>query len=52
MPGKKTFDNFIDLSETLEELLHRRVELVTRESLSPYIGPRILDEIEYVPLDD
>ena len=51
-PGAKTFDNFIGLSDTLEELLHRRVELLTRESLSPYIGPRILEEVEDVPLDD
>ena len=47
-PGKKTFDAFIYLAFFLEELFERRVELVTPESLSPYIGPRILDEVEYV----
>jgi hypothetical protein len=47
-PGKKTFDNFIRLCFLLEDLLRRRVELVTLESLSPYIGPRILREVEYV----
>lgn len=47
--GKKTFDNFMELSFLLEEVLQRRVELVTTESLSPYIGPRILEEVEYVP---
>ena len=46
--GKKTFDNFIGLSLFLEDLLERPVELVTRESLSPYIGPRILAQVEYV----
>ena len=45
---KKTFDNFIQLSFFLEDLFKRRVELVTRESLSPYIGPHILNEVEYV----
>ena len=50
-PDKKTFDNFINLSFFLEDLLKHRVELVTRESLSPYIGPHILAEIEYVALD-
>src|SRR5688572_2177967 len=45
--GKKTFDNFINLSFLLEEILQRRVELVTPDSLSPYIGPRILSEVEY-----
>jgi len=47
-PGKKTFDNFIQLSFFLEEVFKRRVELVTPESLSPYIGPHIMDKVEYV----
>ena len=46
--GTKTFDNFIHLVFFLEELLGRKVELVTTDSLSPYIGPRILKEVEYV----
>ncbi len=48
--GRKTFDNFMQLSFLLEEVLQRRVELVTLESLSPYIGPYILREVEYAPL--
>jgi predicted nucleotidyltransferase len=47
-PGKKTFDNFFAVGELLEEALGRRVELLTPESLSPYIGPRILQEAEDV----
>ena len=47
-PGQKTFDHFIQLSFLLEDLLGRRVELVTPEALSPYIGPYILKEVEYV----
>jgi hypothetical protein len=46
--GSKTFDNFINLVLFLEELLGRKVELITTDSLSPYIGPRILEEVEYV----
>ena len=46
--GKKTFDNFIQLSFFFEDLFKRRVELVTLESLSPYIGPHIMNEVEYV----
>jgi predicted nucleotidyltransferase len=49
-PAKKTFRNFMELSFFLEELLGRRVELVTTESLSPYIGPHILREAEDVLL--
>ena len=46
-PAHKTYDNFIALAELLEVLLRRPVDLLTTESLSPYIGPRILDEAEY-----
>jgi hypothetical protein len=47
-PQRKTFDNFIALAFLLDDLLGRRVDVVTSEALSPYIGPRILDEVEYV----
>jgi len=46
--GCKTFDNFMQAALFLEELFDRRVELVTPEALSPYIGPHILLEVEYV----
>ena len=47
-PGAKSFDRFLALSDLLEEILGRPVELVTREALSPFIGPRILSEAEDV----
>lgn len=50
-PERKTFDAFMQLAFFLEDLFERRVELVTPESLSPYIGPHILKEIEYVDFD-
>lgn len=50
-PERKTFDAFMALAAFLEELLERRVELLTPESLSPYIGPSILREVEYVDFD-
>ncbi len=48
---EKTFDNFIQLSFLLEDLFKRRVELVTLESLSPYIAPRILTQVQYVSIN-
>jgi len=48
--GQKTFDAFMELSFVLEEVFQRRIELVTVESLSPYIGPHILKEVEYAAL--
>ena len=47
-PNQKSFDTFMQLAFLLEDLSGRRVELVTPESLSPYIAPHILNEIEYV----
>jgi len=51
-PDKKTFDNFIDTCFLLEGLFGREVELVTRESLSSYIAPYVLREVEYVPFSN
>jgi predicted nucleotidyltransferase len=47
-PDKKSFDNFIDLSFFLEHILGRKVEIVTPQSLSKFIGPHILKEVENV----
>jgi uncharacterized protein len=48
--GQKTFDAFMELSFLIEEVFQRRIELLTVESLSPYIGPHILKEVEYAAL--
>lgn len=50
--GKKTFRNFMGAIALLETTLQRDVELVTPESLSPYLGPRILKEAQYVAFAD
>ncbi len=48
-PEKETFDNYIAVYEILEKLFRNsKVEVVTRNGLSPYIGPRILNEVQYV----
>jgi uncharacterized protein len=47
-PGAKTYARFFALSELLEAHLGRRVELVTTEALSPFLGPRILAEAQDV----
>lgn len=49
---KKTFNNFISLNYYLEELFGKKVELVTLQSLSPYIGPHILKSVEYAAIAD
>ena len=49
-PDKHTFDNFMEVAFLLEKILGRKVELITQEALSPYIGPHILKEVESVPI--
>lgn len=42
VPGQKSFDHLMALGELLERVLGRQVELVTLESLSPFLKPHIL----------
>ena len=51
-PGEKSFDHFMAVSFLLEDELGRPVDVVTREALSPHLGPHILDEIEYATIGD
>jgi len=46
--GQATYDNFIALGDFLQKITGRKVELVTRKSLSPFIGPYILSEVQDV----
>jgi uncharacterized protein len=48
-PEKETFDNYMAVYELLEKLFNNlKVEVVTKNGLSPYIGPKILNEVQYV----
>jgi uncharacterized protein len=50
-PGEKSFDSFMNLAFLLEDILGRKVDLITPESLSPHLGPKILTEVEYGLID-
>jgi len=48
-PGRENFDNFMavyDIFETIFE--NQKVEIVTKNGLSKYIGPKILKDVMYV----
>ncbi len=48
-PGRETFDNYMAVYDMIEKLFRNyRIEIVTRNGLSPYIGPKILSEVQYV----
>lgn len=44
---KPTYDNFYDLSVSLERLFGRRVELVTTGSLSVHLKPLVEEEVAW-----
>jgi uncharacterized protein len=39
-----TLSEFLALEDVLSDLLGRRVDLVTRQALKPYIGQRVIEE--------
>ena len=48
-PEKETYDNYMAVYDLCEQLFkNERVDIVTKNGLSPYIGPKILNEIKYV----
>jgi hypothetical protein len=49
-PEQKTFDNYMDLAFFLEDILGRKIDLITQESLSCIFGDKILKEVEYVEI--
>ena len=42
------FITFIKLENYLSQILDSKVEIVTKKALKPYIGRRILQEVQYV----
>ncbi len=49
IPEMENYDNYMAAYDTFEELFkNEKVEIVTLNGLSPYIGPEILKEVVYV----
>lgn len=48
--SKKTFRNYMGFAFYIENLLGKNVDVITPESLSPYIAPHIKREVEYVQI--
>ena len=48
-PGKENFDNYMAVYDIFESIFkNEKIEVVTKNGLSPYIGPKILKEVQYV----
>jgi predicted nucleotidyltransferase len=48
-PEKENFDNYMAVYDLFERIFkNEKIEVVTKNGLSPYIGPKILNEVQYV----
>ena len=48
-PEKENFDNYMAVYDVIERIFKdEKVEVVTKNGLSKYIGPRILNDVIYV----
>ncbi len=48
-PLQENFDNLMAVCDLFERLFkNQKVEIITKNGLSPYIGPVILKEVQYV----
>ena len=48
-PGQENFDNYMAVNDLFEKIFkNQKIEVVTKNGLSPYIGPKILSEVHYV----
>lgn len=48
-PEKENFDNYMAVYDIFENLFkNEKIEIVTKNGLSKYIGPKILNEVLYV----
>lgn len=48
-PNKENFDNYMAAYDLLNSIFkNEKIEVVTKNGLSPYIGPKILKEVVYV----
>ena len=48
-PEKENFDNYMAVYDLVENIFHgERIEIVTKNGLSKYIGPKILNDVMYV----
>lgn len=49
-PGKKTFDNFMELRAFLGKLFGRKIDLVTAQALKPRMKSTVLTQARYARL--
>lgn len=49
VPGKESFDNLIAAYDLFENIFQgEKIEVITKNGLSKYIGPKILQNVVYI----
>ena len=51
-PGRKKLHSFLDMADYLEEIMARKVDLLTWEGMAGFVQKHVANEIEYVALTD
>jgi uncharacterized protein len=51
-PGKKKLHNFLDMADYLEEVMARKVDLLTWEGMAEFVRKHIANEVEFVTFTD
>ena len=51
-PAKKNFKNYTGAYLFLKDVLQKEIDFLTPESLSQYIGPHILKDVEYIAISN
>ena len=46
--GEKNYQNLLKIKDLLDSSINRKIDLVQVDGLSKYIGPKILEEVEYI----
>ena len=49
-PGKKTFQNYIRVLDLLENIFHRKIDLVIMDSIKPALKQNIMESVEYATI--
>jgi predicted nucleotidyltransferase len=50
--GKKKLHNFLDMADYLEEVMARKVDLLTWEGMAEFVRKHVANEVEYIAFTD
>lgn len=51
-PGKKKLHNFLDMADYLEEVMARKVDLLTWEGMAEFVRKQVINEVKYISFTD